>query len=117
MIYLNILLISTILVFILDLSGVVQYWENKLYEWVWNRPAPANYDWTKHPLIKLVSCSLCQSFWWGLIYLLATHNITIPNVAYVCLIAFLTPITKDILLWFKELLQTLTDGLFNLLHK
>lgn len=115
MIYLNILIISTIIVFILDLSGFPQYWQRKIYTWVWNGARdPDKFDFTQVPLIKLFCCSLCQTFWWGVGYLLVSHRFTILNIAYVCLIAFLTPITKDFLIWFKDLLQTIIDKIYTL---
>lgn len=114
MIYLNILLISAILVFVLDLSGFVQYWENKIYKWTFGVYPSPSYDFTEKPLIKLISCSLCQTIWISLFYLLYIHELTLIHFAYVCLIAFLTPITKDILIWVKDTLQTLINLIYRL---
>ena len=113
--YLNIFVLSCVLVFILDLSGFVSYWQRKIYRWVWNgKKDPDKFDFSQIPLFKLLSCSLCQSFWWGIGYLLVSHHFTILNLAYVCLIAFLTPITKDFLIWLKDLLQTIIDKIYTL---
>lgn len=113
MIYLNILLLSAILVFILDLSGFVPYWENKIYKWTFGVYPSPSYDFTEKPLIKLLTCSLCQTFWVGIIYLLINQQFTIINLSYVALLAFLTPITKDILFLVREAF----NNLLNLIYK
>lgn len=114
MIYLNILLISAILVFILDLSGFVQYWENKIYKWAFGVYPSPSYDFTEKPLIKLLTCSLCQTIWISLFYLLYKHELTLIHFAYVCLIAFLTPIIKDTLYLVREALIYILNILYKL---
>ena len=47
--------------------------------------------------IKPFSCSLCSSFWLNLIYITATHNLTIPMVLYILVLSWLTPVINDIL--------------------
>lgn len=113
MMYLELLCLSSIIVFILDLSGFVPYWENKIYKWSVGVYPPLDYDWTRFPLVKLLSCSLCQTFWVGIIYLLITQHFTIFNLGYVALLAFLTPIIKDTLFLVREAF----NNLLNLIYK
>lgn len=66
---------------------------------------------------KPFSCSLCMTFWTGLIFLLATGNFTLVNFTLVILVACLTPVT--VMLWFfandflKKMIDTIYDY-FNL---
>lgn len=59
--------------------------------------------------LKPFSCSLCMTFWTGIVYLLATHALTIPHLAYVCLVAMLTPRINDLLLVASDLLAALMN--------
>lgn len=62
-------------------------------------------------------CSLCQTFWTGLIYLLVTGNFTLVNFTLVLLVACLTPVT--VMMWFfandflKKMINVIYDY-FNL---
>ena len=89
---LDLLIISFIVVFIIDLSGVIDDAERKLGKWLK----------CKARIPKPFSCSLCSTFWLGLLYLLITHNLTIPLIGYVSLLAFLTPTFNNVLLTVKD---------------
>ena len=91
---LNLLIIALLWVFVLDLSGFITELETTLQKKL-----------KRKVLIKKpFSCSLCMTFWTGLIYLLATQAFTIPMIGYVALLAFLTPVFNDMLLSIRELL-------------
>lgn len=105
MIYINILLIAAIWVFLLDLSGAWQSMTTHITEWLTNGRI-------RKPIeLKPFSCSLCMTFWTGLLYILIAGRFTVPTVAYVCLIAYLTPRIKDTLIVADAMLARL----FNLL--
>ena len=111
--WLNILLIAVILVIITDLSGIVEYFKSHLYfklRGTYNYPP----SWDT-PLIHLISCSLCQVWWVGLIYLIVIHQVTIPAIAYLLVISYLTTTIKDILAFIKELLTKAIDKLFRII--
>lgn len=57
--------------------------------------------------LKPFSCSLCMTFWTGLVYLAVTGALSIGNVAYVCLVAMLTPRLYDLLLAIDSLLANI----------
>lgn len=59
--------------------------------------------------LKPFSCSLCMTFWTGAVYLVATHNLTIANLAFVCLVAMLTPRLADFMRVLSDLLAALID--------
>lgn len=85
MIYINILLIAVIFVIGIDkleFDGVIANW---LYKKTTGRTSE------DRRLPKPFSCSTCSTHWTGLIYLLITANLTIPNYTYLLAISFLTP--------------------------
>ena len=111
MIYLELLLICAIIIFICDLSGAIDDLVIPIVKRAFNIPKNANIS------IKPISCSLCMVFWLGLLYLLIQHAFTIPNIAYVCLLAYLTPHLKAILLYMKELLIFIENKLYKFIDE
>lgn len=94
----NLFFIQIIIVIITDISD----WPKTVYKAV-------SYILTKGKIVKddlnwhLVSCSFCQMWWIGLIYLIICHSFTIPYIALVALLSFLTPLSSSILLLIKDL--------------
>ena len=111
MIYLELLLICAIIIFICDLSGAIDDLVIPIVKRVLNIPKNANIS------IKPISCSLCMVFWLGLLYLLIHHAFTIPNIAYVCLLAYLTPHLKAILLYIKEFLIWIENKFYKIIDE
>lgn len=100
----NLFFIQIIIVIITDISD----WPKTVYKVV-------SYILTKGMIVKddlnwhLVSCSFCQMWWIGLIYLIICHSFTIPYIALVALLSFATPITNSILLLIKDLVLYLIN--------
>lgn len=99
--YIDILLIAFVYVFGLDVCGFWDEISAALKRWLTHGAAHSPFQ------LKPFSCSLCMTFWTGLAYLLLTHSMTIAHVAYVCLVAMLTPRIKDLLLVADGLLAAL----------
>lgn len=111
--WLNILLITLILVIITDLSGIVEYFKSHLYfKLRGTYDYPPSWD---SPIIHLISCSFCQVWWVGLLYLIVIHQVTIPAIAYLLVMAYLTTTIRDLLVFFKEVLTKSIDKLFKLI--
>lgn len=109
--YTSIFLIALILVIITDLSGIVEYFKRHLYFHIRGTyDYPDSWD---SPVIHLISCSFCQVWWVGLLYLIITHQLTIPAVAYLLVVCYLTTTIRDILVLVKELLTKAIDKLFD----
>lgn len=101
--YFNILLIAAIYVFGIDLCG---FWLT-ISSYI-KRIATGGK--MRQPFeLKPFSCSLCMTFWTGIVYLLAVQRLTIGTIAYICLVAMLTPRIKDLL----QLVTDLLAALFN----
>lgn len=101
MILLNLLILQLIIVFIVDLSGVMEHIKKRIWKWLKGEKPYKDFE------FKPFGCSLCMTFWTGLIYLLITHSFTIPYIAYVCLLAFLASTTASLLQLLKDALDTL----------
>lgn len=89
MIYLNIFIITLIIVFVLDLTD---FWQNvsKGLSWlITNGKVAKSFE------LKPFSCSLCSTFWVNLIYVLVAGAFSIPMVGYILLMSYLTPIFAD----------------------
>lgn len=112
MIYLNILLIAIICVFIIDISGFVDFWKIKLWNWTFDNSKPYK-DYTLKPF----DCSFCMTFWTSLTYTLIIHHLNILMIAYILFIAYLTPVILECLYLLKDMLLKLTDTLNNILNK
>lgn len=95
----NLILIQLIVVFIIDLSGVMKSFKHFISRWLTKGNVTSdNYS------LKPIDCSLCMTWWSGLFYLAITHTFTLPMIAFVGLLAFLTPVSNDLLLTTKDLL-------------
>lgn len=108
---LNLLLITCLVVFVIDLSGFI---DSVKYA-IWKK-------WIKvgdyHSLsLKPITCSLCSSWWLGLIYLLISHQFTLPLIAFQALLSFLTPVIGDMIIWVKDMLTTLINLLYKLIKQ
>lgn len=101
----ELLLLQLIIVFVIDISGFVDTMKSKLAKLLTNGKF-------KSPDFRLrpFDCSLCATFWTGIIYLLITHQFTIPLLAFVCLLSATTTISKDVYF-------TITDMIIKLLDK
>lgn len=101
----DILLLVAIIVFIVDLSGFTQTWKKWLGKWLGVQIGS----------VPPFDCSLCLSFWTGLIYLVATHHFTIALLAYVTLVAFCTTLIAEVLTALRELVSALVRYLWKLI--
>lgn len=101
----NLLLITLIIVFIIDLSGIIDSIETVLSKFLNG----------KARVPKPFSCSLCMTWWVGLIYLLCIHQFTLIWISIVALFAFLTPVFSAILVWIRETLIWVVDKAYNAL--
>lgn len=94
--FLNLLLISVILVIITDLSGFPEDGIKPLFRRLTGGIGEPS---------KIFTCSLCQTHWAGLLYLLLTGNFTLLNYAFVLFLAFMTPVTGSLLYLVRDFMQ------------
>ena len=107
MILINLLLITTILVFIIDLSGFTQSVQTFLKKWLKTN---------KDIVIKPFMCSLCMTFWIGIIYLIAINQFTLIYFGFICLLSYMTPVIRDILKLIQDFIIAVINAIYNIFN-
>lgn len=106
----DLILLMLIIVFIIDLSGIVP----TIKKAIWKKYIKIG-DYTNLSL-KPLDCSLCLTFWIGLIYLIIAGEFTLPLIAYNTLLAFLTSPAGDLLILIKDIFTKAISSLAKLLN-
>lgn len=101
MIYQELLWISIIVCFIIDLSGIIDSIKHCIWKWLKGDVPYKDFS------FKPFDCSLCMIFWIGLIYLVVIGKFTIPNIVIVCMLSFLSSTITGILRLFKDAIDIL----------
>ena len=101
----NILLLATIIVFIVDLSGSIEHLVKPIVKHLLHIPPQ------KDITLPLIECSLCVVWWLGLLYICIvsianafTFNQFLILVSVLSVVSFLTSSIKDILVLIKDLI-------------
>lgn len=100
--FLDILLIQVILVVITDLSGFPEDGIKPLLRRLTGSPGEPS---------KIFTCSLCQTHWAGLLYLLLTGNLSLLSYAFVLFMAFMTPVTGGVLFLVRDFFQRIIESI------
>lgn len=111
MIICEILLISALVVFVVDLSGFTESWRRPLSDWLHRKTGYM----IKH--FPPFDCSLCLTLWAGLIWLAIRNAFTLPNVAFVCLAAYLTIPIGTTLTALRDLLLAVVNWIITKIEK
>ena len=103
----NLFLIAVICVFIVDISGAIDSLKSGIKWLLTNgKMKNSNYD------LKPLSCSLCMTFWSGLIYLLVTSNFTLMYVAIVCLLSAFAGLIKSGILLVEDIVTKIIQLIY-----
>lgn len=104
-IIINIILLSIIIVFIVDLSGSIEHLVKPIVKHLLRIPPQ------KDITLPLIECSLCCVWWSGLLYICIvsisnafTFNQFLILVSVLSLVSFLTSSIKDLLVLIKDLI-------------
>lgn len=103
MIYIRIFLLALIVVFIVDVSGVVASVKHTLSRWLM---APVK-------RLKPFDCSLCMVFWSGVVYLLAVREMCMSTVAYLCILSLLASELAEALRLLRDIIGLGLTKVFN----
>lgn len=106
---LNLFIIAVITVFIIDISGFVNEVKLMISKWL-TKGKIISADWDLKPF----TCSLCMTFWIGLIYIICLNQFTLLNLLLVCVFSFLTPVINETLLLIKDLIIKLINKIRDL---
>lgn len=100
MMIINLILIQIILVYIIDISGVVDVFKHFIFKKLYGTKIAY-----KEIKMKPFDCSLCSTFWISLLYLIISYKLSIMMIAFVCLLSFLTTTTKNIYILIYDFLN------------
>lgn len=102
------LIITALIVFITDLSGARTLPKRLFCNWLYIPYRDFAWE-TINPFLKILDCSLCQTWWVNLIYIIEAQHFTLPYIGLCAVFAFLTPIVKDIMVLTKDCLGRLVE--------
>lgn len=101
----NLLLLSALVIYIVDLSGFTESWKNFLWK----------HFKTNTRSMKPFDCSQCMTWWVGLIYLAFSGHFTLPYIVVVAALGFLSYTIGQIFIFMREGLNFLVDKLTSLI--
>ena len=112
---LNLFLLTTIICFVVDCSGIMtdirKFAANIIYK---KTKMKVDYNELK---LKPIGCSLCMTWWTGIIYLICVGEFTIINFAFVAFLALVSSNISGLLLTLKDYLATFENWLQKLIMK
>ena len=108
---LNLLILTLIIIFITDISGVVEHIKSFIIKYILKRPNIP----TDALHIQLLECSLCQTWWIGLFTILITGNFTIQYIGYVAALSFLTKTFYEILILIQDVISSIIKKIYKIL--
>lgn len=97
-IYLQVLQITAIIVFIVDISGFTEAWRSALGRWLHISIREDIKPWT---------CSLCMVHHIGVIYALCVQAFSLPVWVFICLCAFMAKPVGQLVVTLRDLLEAL----------
>lgn len=112
MIVLDLLILATIVVLILDIAGfnytIKQILAFFLSKYIKRKVSADD--------LKINICTLCFTFWAGLFFLIYISQFTLVNIMVLLLIACSTPLIKDIFYLVFDTIQTIIYKLSNMIN-
>lgn len=105
--YWNLLLLALIVVFIVDVSGIVDTIKGVIGRWLGVR----------FERLKPFDCSLCMVWWCGLGYLFAVGRFSLVSVAYVALLSSFSVQVGGILQVARGIVQWVIDAILDVIDK
>lgn len=109
--WIELLLLTIIVCFVVDISGFIDTIKKLIWRWVFNDKR----EYTEFRL-KPLDCSLCMTFWVGLIWI-SIFDFTLLNFVYVCLFATLSEQISNFIIIIKQLVQCIQDTIVLWLQK
>jgi hypothetical protein len=92
-IYIDLLFIAAITIYIVDLSGFTESWRSALTRWLKAKELKP---------IRPFDCSLCMTWWVGIIYAVCTGSVTLPVIAYIAALSFLSLPISHVFIFIRE---------------
>lgn len=104
---LNLVLICLVCVLIIDTSGFI----NSFKSFISKRLTNSKIDTVKFR-IPPFDCSFCMNWWSSLIYLIITHQLSLPSITLVLFLSLMSDPIGRLLLLIKDLINKLIDNIY-----
>lgn len=102
---LNLLYIALIVVFIIDHSGIIDSIKGALSKWLKVRDIR----------LKPFDCSLCMTWWCGLLYIIIAEHFTLGNIVAVAMFALFADKLAELLSLVRDLIAKTIETIYKLL--
>lgn len=109
---LDLLLLTIIVCFIVDISGIITTIKKFIVKYIYKLPI-TNLDKIS---IKPLECSLCMTFWTTLIYIIIQGELTIVNLTLVTFFSLISSNISGYLLLIKDVLAKIENFVINKLQ-
>lgn len=109
-IYTDLLLMSLTVTYIVDVSGFTHSWRSALARWLGRSEYALRH-------LPPFDCGKCMTFWTCLILALAEGALTLPVLAYICLLSCLSVTLTQVFIFIREGLSRLLDMLIQLTQR
>ena len=103
--YIDLLLLAAITIYIVDLSGFTEEWRGALARRIGAKQLRP---------IKPFDCGQCMTWWVGIIYSLCVGEFSIPILAYIAALSFLSLPIGQIMIFIKEGMLSLINKMMQL---
>lgn len=109
--WIELLLLTIIVCFVVDISGFIYTIKNLIWKWVFN--GKKEY---REFRLKPFDCSLCMSWWVGLIWIII-YDFSLLNLFIVCVFVTLSEEITNTLLIIKYLIHKVGDAIQSMIEK
>jgi hypothetical protein len=103
--YLDLLLVAAITIYIVDLSGFTQSWRAALAKWLKVRELKP---------LKPFDCGQCMTWWVGIVYSLCVGEFSLPILAYIAALSFLSFPIGQMMIFIREGMLSLVNKMMKL---
>lgn len=103
-IYIQLLLVASVTIYIIDLSGFTQSWRSALARRM-------HINETNLRPLKPFDCGQCMTWWTCLAYAIIVRQFSLPVIAYSALLAFLSVPIGQAMIFIREWVSWIIDKL------
>lgn len=103
-IYIDLLLLAAVTIYIVDLSGFTDSWRSALAKWLKAKDLKP---------LKPFDCGQCMTWWVCIIYALCTGSFSLPVLAYIAALSFLSIPLGQLCIFIKEGMASLINKMMS----
>ena len=110
--FLELLILTVIICYLIDLSGII----GSVKWFIWKKICKGIGK-PEDVRLKPFECSLCMTFWCGILYLILTAQLSLISLLMISMLSFFSKNVTGFLRWTQEALVALEDKLYDLIQK